>query len=1186
MLAKHFGLRLKYLRKIRKLTQAQLAQAVDISVTYLGRVERGLSSPSFEVIQKVSEALETEPANLFLPPGRGSADTRNHIAEGAASSLTAPFSCTWWTRFGALLWELPEGDEHWSREFWQLLGYGDRARKTASTELLLQHVCQEHRSRVAAALRHAHRGNPVNDLEFLLERKDGECRDIVLHIDVVKDPRGTPRSLHGTAMDLTEWRQLHAMLMVNQKELEAYVQERTTDLALTVAELKREMAARDWAEAALRDLSRLMRGMADNLPDLVWAKDLEGRYLFVNQAICDMLLKAEDTQEPLGKTDLFFAQRERAAGHEHTFGEVCANSDEVTLRTLEPGRFLEDGLVRGRYLALDVHKAPFYDAGGTLIGSVGAGRDVTADLAAREQAEAALRESEERFRLLFMKAPLPYQSLDAQGNFLEINQVFLEVLGYSREEVIGRNFGEFLHPDHVAHFKTNFPRFKAVGEVLGVEFEMVKKDGSTILVSFHGKIQSDTQGRFQRTHCIFQDITERKRLEQALLYKDSVIRSSASAIATCDLQGNMTYGNPCFISLWGFTKPEEFLGKPFTQFWLLGERYQEIMTALRAGRAWVGELKATRKDGSQFDTQITASLVVDSAGNPVAFTSTSVDITERRRLEQALRESEERLKSILGTMPDFVSIIDREYALVWANSACFETFGQDILNRPCFEVFNGCKGEPCPDCVGRTTFENGRPNTLERAVHLPDGSQRFFSWMSAPLVRDEDGSVTRILHMGRDITDFRQAIVDLEQAKSDAEAATRAKSHFLAAMSHDLRTPLNGALGMLQLLQATGLEPEQNEYLDYAILAARNLLTLINEILDLAKVEAGRMEVLEHEFSPRAFLETELRVLKAQAELKGLRFVLEVEPDVPQAVLTDQIRLGQILQNLVGNALKFTHQGELRVSCAALPGEDDACTLRFCVADTGPGISENLRDKLFTPFVQGQEGQTAVKGSGLGLSIVKRLVELLGGDIEVHSAPEKGARFIFTIRAKVSPLARQLASAQATVAATMATATVAATVELDAPREEHAAPSHKRKVVLVVEDDDINRLAAERMLRSLGHAVLAVSDGAKALDILREREVDLVLMDVRLPLLDGLAATRAIRSGAGGEKNAKIPIVALTALAMDGDRKRCLEAGMDEYLAKPVEIPALRQALERFLGPEREKPARKAPAPPAEHADD
>ncbi len=941
MLAKHFGLRLKYLRKVRNLTQAQLAWAADISVPYLGRVERGLSSPSFEIIQKISEALETEPANLFLPPGRGSADTENHVAEGAASPLIAPFSCTNWTRFGALLWELPEGGEHWSREFWQLLGYGDRARKNASTELLLQHVHQEHRPRVAAALEHACRGNPVNDLEFLLVRKDGERRDVVLHLDVIKDPRGNPRSLHGTAMDITEWRQLHAMLMVNQKELEAYVRERTEALSLTVAELKREMAAREQAEGALRDLAQLMRGMADNLPDLLWAKDLEGRFLFVNQAMCDVLLKAEDTQEPLGKTDMYFAQRERAAGHEHTFGEVCANSDEVTLRTLQPGRFLEDGLVRGQYLALDVHKAPFHDAGGALIGTVGAGRDVTAELAAREQAETTLR------------------------------------------------------------------------------------------------------------------------------------------------------------------------------------------------------------------------------------------------------ESEEPLKNILGVIPDFVSIVDRQYNLVWANSACFETFGPDILNRRCFEVFNDDKGEPCPDCAGRATFENGRPNTLERAVHLPDGRQRFLSWMSVPLARDEDGSVTRILHVGRDITDYRQAIVDLGQAKADAEAATRAKTHFLAAMSHDLRTPLNGALGMLQLLQATGLEPEQSEYLDNAILAARNLLTLLNEILDLAKVEAGRMEVREHEFSPRAFLETELRVLKAQAELKGLRFVLEVAPDVPQAVLTDQIRLGQILQNLVGNALKFTHKGELRVSCGALPGEGDACMLRFCVADTGPGIAESLRDTLFTPFVQGQQGQTAVKGSGLGLSIVKRLVELLGGGIEVHSTSGKGARFIFTIRARVSPLARQLAAAEASVAATMATATVVDTVALAPPCEEHAEPSLKRKVVLLVEDDDINRLAAERMLCSLGHVVLAACDGARALDILRELEVDLVLMDVRLPLLDGLAATQAIRNGAGGERNATVPIVALTALAMDGDRERCLEAGMDDYLAKPVEMSVLREALERFLGPERKKtPRTEQPSRSPEHTDD
>jgi PAS domain S-box-containing protein len=647
MLAKHFGLRLKYLRKVRNLTQAQLAQAADISVPYLGRVERGLSSPSFEIIKKISEALETEPANLFLPPGRGNTDTESPVAEGAASPLTAPFSCTCWTRFGVLLWELPDGDEHWSREFWHMLGYGDRARKTASTELLLQHVSREHRPRVAATLQHARRGNPVNDLEFLLVRKDGERRDVVLHLDVVRDSLGNPRSLHGTALDITEWRQLHAMLMVNQKELEAYVRERTEELSLTVAELKQEMAAREraeealreseeryrllaehssdviwtmnarhevdyispsvrrlfgytpeeyariplerhlsdeswqrlgpamakrqqsmragapdtgsyrfelqhytasgqtiWvdivstpivdeqgtiqgfvgitrdidarkrAEIALRDLAKLMRGMADNLPDLVWAKDLEGRFLFVNQAMCDMLLKAEDTREPLGKTDLYFAQRERAAGHEHTFGEVCVNSDEVTLRTLEPGRFLEDGLVRGQYLALDVHKAPFHDAGGALIGTVGAGRDVTADLAAREALKRSVAMLEEAQRIAKIGS---WENDLRNGDVIWSDQIF-RLLGYAPGEVAPSHerFREHLHPEDRERVAAAIEASRASGVPCGIECRILRKDGETRGMLLQGEVLLDGAGRPVRSQGTMRDITERRRMEEAL----------------------------------------------------------------------------------------------------------------------------------------------------------------------------------------------------------------------------------------------------------------------------------------------------------------------------------------------------------------------------------------------------------------------------------------------------------------------------------------------------------------------------------------------------------------------------------------------------------------------------------------------------------------------------------------------
>ncbi len=1221
MLSKHFGARLKYLRKVRNLTQAQLAQGADIAVPYLSRIERGLSSPSFEVIQKLSTTLKTEPANLFLAPRHGTTAPQGQANRGSPPDRPSLFSCNSWSRFGALSRELPDGEEHWSQEFWQLLGYTGHNDNTSCTELFLRHVLDEHRRHVANALDHALQGNPVTDLEFMIRRGDGEIRDIVLHIGVVKDGRGRPRSLHGTAVDVTEWRQLQDMLQINLRELETYVQGRTQTLSRTIADLEREMLRRKEAEEALRDLSGLMRGLADNLPDLLWAKDLQGRFLFVNQAICDVLLKARDTLEPLGKTDLYFAKRERAAGHVHTFGEICVDSDSVTLGTGKPGRFLEDGLVRGEYLALDVHKAPFYDAQGRLIGTVGAGRDVTADLAARkaqERSEAMLKEAQ---RIANMGS---WENDLITGAVVWSEQIF-RILGHEPGAIKASHevFRQHLHPDDKERVLAESDSSGASEMPGTLEYRIVRADGAVRHVQARSEVTLDHAGRPVRSHGTLQDITERKRVDQRLqlhtkrlevlhamsqladsdehVITDMALEAlvaltrsavgyiyfmnqeeteltlyswSANVMKQCTVRDIQTSSTVSATGLWGEAVRQR---KP-----VITNDY--ATSPCRSGSP-EGHLPITRHLGVpviQGDRIVALAGVANKAehygDDDVRIIQLVMNgmwsVIRRKRSEQALHESEERLAAILGAMPDLLSIVDRQRIIVWANNACFETFGQDIMGRHCFEVFNSGKGKPCPDCVALMTFQDGRTNSMERTLIMPDGSRRFYSWSSTVLARDADNFVAQVLHVGRDITDFRQAMAELEQARAEAEAATKAKTHFLAAMSHDIRTPLNGTLGMLQLLKMSILDREQTEYLDNAITASRNLLTLVNEILDLAKVEAGRVEVLEHEFAPKAFLETELRVLKTQAELKGLRFVLEVDDKVPVAVVTDQIRLGQILQNLVGNAVKFTKQGELRVSLDTLSREasDDSLLLRFCVADTGPGISDNLRGRLFQPFVQGQRHQSGAKGSGLGLSIVKRLVELLGGTIVVHSVPGKGARFTFTIRASLP--------AQAMRRSTVAT-------EADTVSGGQEQPPRKQCQILLVEDDDINRMATERMLRSLGYAVLSVANGTRALEVLREHDVDLVLMDVQLPYLDGLSITQSIRSGVELKGSENVPIVALTALAMNGDRERCLEAGMDEYLAKPVELPALRETLKRFLEPGTKKaPRTEQSSRPEELAED
>ena len=574
--------------------------------------------------------------------------------------------------------------------------------------------------------------------------------------------------------------------------------------------------------------------------------------------------------------------------------------------------------------------------------------------------------------------------------------------------------------------------------------------------------------------------------------------------------------------------------------------------ALQTGQSQEGEL--ITPDGKTWLSR--SSPIKDAREIVTGVVHVALNISDRKKTESALKESERLLASIIDFLPDATSVIDKEGRVISWNKSMEKMTGvkaEQILGKGDYEYALPFYGERIPVLIDAVrgsdqifenryeTIKRQEDGTLDAEAYIPNlcGNEAYILG-SASALYDSNGNYRGAIESIRDITKRKRAEEDLQRAKEKAEFATRAKSEFLANMSHEIRTPMNAVIGITGFLLDEDLTKSQREYVEIIRSSGDSLLTIINNILDLTKIETEMIELEHQPFDLHDCLDVSLDMVAMDASKKGLDTEYTFVDYVPTVILGDPTRINQILINLLNNAVKFTEKGKITIYVSSRAVEDNY-EIHFAVKDTGIGIPEDKMGRLFQSFSQ-VDASTARRygGTGLGLAISKRLAELMGGKMWALSEVGKGSTFHFTI---------------------MVEPTLCGPIEIGRheSRIDVQGDLNKGLSILLAEDNLVNQMVTQKMLNKLGYRADVAANGIEVLQALERRHYDVVLMDVQMPEMDGLEATQAIRQRwPAGERPS---IIAMTAAALKGDRDMCLAAGMDDYVSKPVKIEMLRAAL-------------------------